>query len=176
MRILILVTTLLAVSAGILAQMPRNPGIEAQKAAMKKLSFLAGKWSGKATVRLGPGEPIEITQTEDIEYRLDGTILVIEGAGRDPKTNQIVFNAFGVVSYDNAKSAYEFRAYSDGRKVDSLFESDGAGFAWGFDSGPAKIRHVMKLTDKGEWSETTTVKFGENPEATSVRMLLQKLK
>lgn len=176
MRILILVTTLLAVSAGILAQMPRNPGIEAQKSAMKKLSFLAGKWSGKATVRLGPGEPIEITQTEDIEYRLDGTILVIEGAGRDPKTNQIVFNAFGVVSYDNAKSAYEFRAYSDGRKVDSLFESDGAGFAWGFDSGPAKIRHVMKLTDKGEWSETTTVKFGENPEATSVRMLLQKLK
>jgi hypothetical protein len=167
---------MLAIISGVFAQGARNPRSEAQKNAMKKLSFLAGKWSGKATVRLGPGEPIELIQTEDIEYRLDGTILLIEGTGRDPKTGQVLFNAVGVVSYDAAKSVYEIRAYSDGRKVDSLLETDGAGFAWGFDSGPAQIRHVMKLTEKGEWSETTTAQVGDKPAMTSVQMLLQKLK
>ena len=68
---------MLAIISGVVAHDARNPMSEAQKNAMKKLSFLAGKWSGKATVRLGPGEPIDLIQTDDIEYRLDGTILLI---------------------------------------------------------------------------------------------------
>ena len=155
---------------------PARPGAAAQKTAMKKLAFLEGKWSGKASVRMGPGEPLDLIQTEDIEFRLDGTILLIEGKGRDPKTGEVRFNAVGIVSYDAAKNAYEFRAYSEGRKLDSVFETDGAGFAWGMDQGPLKVRHTMKLTEKGEWSETTTSKYGDNPEMVSVRMLLEKLK
>ena len=82
------------------------PGIDAQKAAMKKLSFLAGKWSGDATVHRGPGEPLKIRQSEDIRYRFDRTILLIEGTGTDPDTGKVVFNAFAVVSYNDVKKEY----------------------------------------------------------------------
>lgn len=172
MRLVLLLPILLAPA---LSAQPRiNPGVAVQKEAMKKLAFLAGKWKGEATVQQGPGKPIQIVQTEEIEYRLDGTIMLIEGTGRDPESGKVVFNAVAVVSYDETKQAYAIRAYSDGRKVDSDFVVDGQTFAWGFPSGPASIRHFMRVNDKGEWEETTTVKIGDRPEMTAVRMRLQK--
>jgi hypothetical protein len=41
-----------------MAQQPRNPNIEAQRAAMKKLEFMVGKWAGEARLLLGPGDPV----------------------------------------------------------------------------------------------------------------------
>ena len=158
-------------AAACLAQ--AGPNVEAQKTAMKKLAFLTGKWSGDASVQRGPGEPLKIRQSEEIAYRLDGSILIIEGTGRDRETGKVVFNAFAVVTYDDIKKEYRIEAFNDGRKVDSPLEVTDNGFVWGFRSGPAEIRNTMKVTEKGEWSETTTAKMGERPEFVSVRMLLE---
>jgi hypothetical protein len=149
------------------------PNVETQKTAMKKLSFLVGKWSGDATVQRGPGEPLQVRQSEEIAYRLDGSILIIEGTGRDPVSGKVLFNAFAVVNYDENKKEYRIRAYNEGRQAEAPIEVTETGFVWGFRSGPAEIRNAMKVTGKGEWNETTTVKMGERPEFTSVRMLLQ---
>lgn len=100
----------------------------------------------------------------------------MEGRGCNPQTGDLLFNAFGVVSCNVEKSTYEFRAYTDGRRIDSLFESDGTGFAWGFDARPARVRHVTKVSEKGEWTETTKVKAGANPEMTMVEMLPEKVR
>jgi hypothetical protein len=56
-----------------MAQQIRMPNAEVQRAAMRKLSFLVGKWSGEARMLRGPGEPIEMKQTEEAEYKLDGS-------------------------------------------------------------------------------------------------------
>jgi hypothetical protein len=169
---LLLLFTLGSLVPASLAAQNYGPNKEAQREAMKKLAFLVGKWTGDASVESGPGRKIELKQTEIVEYRLDGLIMVVEGTGRDG-SGKVVFNAVGVISYEENKKVYEVRAYNDGRKVDSPLETDGKGFAWGFESGPAKVRHVMKVTEAGDWDETTTVKVGDSPETPMVRMQLK---
>ena len=63
-------------------KLPRLPDLNAQRAAMKKLEFLIGKWNGQARLLRGPGEWVDLHQSEDAQYKLDGLILVIEGVGR----------------------------------------------------------------------------------------------
>lgn len=168
-RLFTAITLLLAFGAPALAQ---QPDLEAQRDAMKKLAFLAGQWSGPITVARGPGEPLKLTQTEGVRYKLDGLVLLIEGrsTGADGKAQ---FEALATIAYDDASHTYRFRAYNEGRYLDTELTVQPDGFAWGFDSGPAKIRNTMHLTAKGEWQETTDVAFGSRPPHRSVDMLLQ---
>jgi len=59
------------------ARQIRTPDLEAQPAAMRKLTFLVGKWEGEARLLRGPGEPILMTQSEEVQYKLDDLIMVI---------------------------------------------------------------------------------------------------
>jgi hypothetical protein len=154
------------------AQQPMGPNIDAQREAMKKLSFLVGHWSGPVTVTRGPGEPLHLTQTEDVEYKLEGLVMLIEGrsTGTDGKAQ---FEALATIAYDDVAKAYRIRAYNGGRYLDTELTVHGDGFAWGFDAGPAKVRNTMHLTAKGEWQETTEVAFGSTPPHRSVEMLLE---
>jgi hypothetical protein len=167
------ISSLLLIATLAIAQ--QRPNLDAQKTAMRKLEFLAGKWVGSASAQIGPGKTVNLTQTEQIEYRLDGMLLTIEGTGRDPETSKVLFNAFAVVSYDESAGEYAIRAYSDGRKIDSKLETDGKGFAWTMSvANGMQVRHAMRLTDKGNWSETSTVKLPSGQEFTQVRMDLEK--
>ena len=87
-----------ALAVPCLAQLPRVPDIEAQRAAMKKLSFLIGKWSGEARLQRRPGEPLEPVQTEDAQYKLDGLVPMIRGHGRNKSDGKIALQAFTIVS------------------------------------------------------------------------------
>ena len=60
-----------------MAQQPRIPNIEAQRAAMKKLEFMVGKWAGEARLLRGPGDPVSLIETEEAQYKLDGLILAV---------------------------------------------------------------------------------------------------
>ena len=51
----------LALLSPAIAQPPRAPNVETQRAAMKKLDFLQGAWSGDARVQRGPGDTLELT-------------------------------------------------------------------------------------------------------------------
>jgi hypothetical protein len=167
-------TLLLAVALGTttLVQAQQQPSVTAQREAMKKLNFLVGRWSGEAAVARGPGEPLKITQTEDVQYKMDGLILLVEGTGH-AADGRIVFRALATVAYDDSTSTYRFRAYNDGHYLDTDLTVVPNGFAWGFTAGPAKITNTMHLTDKGEWAETTEAVMGSTPPRKSVEMLLQ---
>ena len=52
-----------------------------QKEAMAKLSDMAGDWYGQAWYLNGQ-ERINIDQTEHVEFKLDSTILLVEGIGK----------------------------------------------------------------------------------------------
>jgi hypothetical protein len=56
---------------------------------MKKLSFLVGTWTGDATT-VRPDQTIKVKQTEEVSYRLDGLVVLIEGAGRHPDSSEVM--------------------------------------------------------------------------------------
>ncbi len=165
--------TMLVVPALVAAAQPAQNSADVQREAMRKLAFLAGKWSGPVNAFRGPGEPLRLTQHEDVEFKLDGLVLLIEGksTGADGKTQ---FAALATVAYDDASQAYRIRAYHDGRYVDAPLTVLTDGFSWGFASGPAKIENTMHLTAKHEWQETTEVTVGDRPAQRSVEMLLTR--
>lgn len=174
----ILSTTLLAVafmmsfSHSLVAQQPNSNSVEVQRDAMQKLSFLAGHWSGPVTIVRGPGEPLRLTQTENVDYKLDGLVLLIEGKSTSAD-GKVAFSAMATISYDDASGTYRFRAYHDGHYVDTELSVPANGFLWSFTAGPAHIVNTMHLTSKGEWSEVTETTVGSYPPQHSMDMLLQ---
>jgi hypothetical protein len=166
----LVIVLLASFSLALSAQQPSSVGM--QREAMQKLSFLAGHWSGPAAIVRGPGEPLHLTQTEDIQYKLDGLVMLIEGASRDA-AGKTQFSALATIAFDEATHIYRFRAYHDGRYLDTELTVAANSFSWGFDSGPAHIANAMHLTSKGEWAEVTDVTVGSNSPFHSVDMLLQ---
>jgi hypothetical protein len=96
-----------------MAQLPRVPDLEAQRTAMKEVSFLVGKWAGEARLLRSPAESVELLQTEEAQYKLGGLILVIEGIGRTKSSGQPMLQAFGIISYDDESAKYRLRAFND---------------------------------------------------------------
>src|SRR5262245_39582458 len=113
------------VSERSMAQTPRTPDLAAQRAAMQKLSFLIGKWSGWANVLRGPNLSVELNQTEEASYRLDGLLLTIEGIGTAKTDGKPVLQALGIISYDDERGSYRMRAFNDGRWLDTDVQLEG---------------------------------------------------
>lgn len=165
---------LLSFGLAMAAPQPVSDRVEAQRAAMRKLSFLTGHWSGLVNIVRGPGEALHLTQTEDVEYKLDGLVLLVEGksAASDGK---VLFSALATIAYDDTSHTYRFRAYNGGRYLDTELSVPAGGFSWSFTAGPARIVNTMRLTAKGEWDEVTETTVGGNPPHRSVDMLLRHL-
>lgn len=171
--ILFTIGSVVALTIPLAAQQPGSNSVSVQREAMQKLSFLAGKWSGPVTIVRGPGEPLHLTQTENVEYKLDGLVMLIQGKSADAQ-GKVQFSALATVAYDDATHTYHFRAYNDGHYVDTELKVPDHGFSWGFTAGPAHIANTMHLTAKGEWDEVTEVTVGNHPPRKSVEMLLHK--
>ena len=163
---------MLLFSLTLVAQQPASSSVEAQREAMRKVSFLSGHWSGPVTIVRGTGEPLHLTQTENVEYKLDGLVLLIEGRSTSA-SGKVMFSALATIAYDDASRSYRFRAYNDGHYLDTKLSVLDHGFSWGFTSGPAHIVNHMQLTAKGEWNEFTEVTVGSAAPHRSVEMLLQ---
>jgi hypothetical protein len=170
----LLAAALISISLSLAAQQPASNSVEVQREAMRKLSFLAGHWSGPANIARGPGEALHLTQTEDVDYKLDGLVLLVEGKGTGAD-GKVQFSALATIAYDDASQTYRFRAYHDGHYLDTELSVPANGFSWGFMAGPAHIVNTMHLTGKGEWEEITEATVGGNPPHRSVDMLLQRL-
>lgn len=145
-----------------MAQVLRTPDVESQRSAMKKLNFLVGKWSGEARVFRLPSQPVELVQTEDAYYKLDGLLLVIEGIGRNRSDGKIALEALGVVSYDDQVGTYKMRAFNDGRYLETELQlsDSGKGISWGFTLGDVKTSSVLRINERGQWTELTHISVG----------------
>ena len=146
-------------------QPPRTPDTIAQRQAMKKLGFLTGQWAGEGRILRASGEWTEFVQTEHAEYKLDGILLVIEGAGHDKSDGRPVLQAYGIVSYDDATGKYHMRAFNDGRwlETDVALAEGGRELTWGFLLGNFRTRSTLRLTDAGEWTESHEITAGTQP-------------
>jgi hypothetical protein len=148
-----------------MAQAPRTPDVDAQRAAMKKLSFLIGKWSGEASLLRGPGQFVDLSQTEEAQFKLDGLVLMIEGVGCTKSDGARVLQALGLISFDDESGTYRMRAFNDGRWLESEVKlaEGGSAITWGFTLGELKTNSVLRLNEKGEWTELAQLTIGTLP-------------
>lgn len=149
---LALAAALLAVPAAAPAQELHPAGTPEQRAAMQTLSWMDGEWVGEATVHAGPGRTMTHPHTERIGPMLGGSIKVIEGRSVGPD-GAPAFNAFAVVSWDDAADRYVMRSYANGHAGDFPLEARADGFSWTAPARGGEMRYVTTFRD-GEWVET----------------------
>ena len=124
---------------------------------MKKLDFLSGSWAGEGWIQMGPQGKESFTQTEHIQKKLDGTLLMIEGLGKaKADESKIVHNAFAIISYDQQNQSYQFQSYlADGRQVTGVAKVNERTLVWGFETPQgAKIRYTIVVDEEDKWGET----------------------
>lgn len=169
---------LTVVSVGIAQDAPGA----ANREAMKKLSFLAGKWAGEAKVQTPKGEAKLVKQTEDIQFKLGGVVLVIEGLGRgklaDSDKEGVVFNAFATIGYDAEAKKYHMRAHvMEGHYVDPEITLKDSGLVWQFTPPKSKvqIRYTINIADD-TWNEIGEVSYDGKMWTRFIDMTLKRVK
>ncbi|MFN0015373.1 MAG: hypothetical protein ACKVU2_12570 [Saprospiraceae bacterium] len=125
------------------------------KTAIEKIRFMAGNWKGTGWIRMGP-QRHEFVQTESVVEHANGTVLTIDGLGRDATNpDKIIHQAFAVISYNQAADKYLMRAIrADGNHVDADFavNTDGS-ITWGFTHPMAgQVRYTIRQ-EAGKWVE-----------------------
>ena len=158
-----------------MAQLPRTPDLGAQREAMKKLDFLVGRWMGEARMSR-VGEILELVQTEEAAYKLDGLILVIEGVGRARSTEDLVLQAFRIISYNDETQTYHMRAFNDGRflETDVKLLEEARGMTWGFVLGEIKTKSVMRIAENGDWTEVHEIVIGADPARKLMEVIVRR--
>ena len=142
----------LAAPAAALAQALQPAGTAEQRQAMQALAWMDGDWVGEATVSMGPGRTSTHAHTERIGPMLGGSIKVIEGRSTNDD-GTVAFNAFAVVSWDDATDSYVMRSYANGQAADFPLQATADGFRWSTRGRGGEIRYVTTFRD-GEWVET----------------------
>lgn len=146
---------LLIILYGISHAFAQRPDVSARcKEEMKKLSYLAGDWKGEAAIRNQSGVTT-VTQTEHIEWKLDGLVLSIEGIGRN--NGNTMFHAFALINFDVADSQFKLTSYvKEGFSTNAYFTILAENtFEWGFDipsGGKSKYTITLDPTKK-TWHE-----------------------
>ena len=143
----------LAMPAAAPAQEMYPSGTAEQRQAMQTLSWMDGEWVGEATVFMGPGAGASHPHTERIGPMLGGSIKVIEGRSAGDPDGAPAFNAFAIVSWDDASDRYVMRSYANGQVGDFPLEATTDGFSWTTPTRGGEIRYVTTFRDS-EWIET----------------------
>ncbi len=159
-----------------MAQMPRTPDVKAQRTAMEKLGFLVGEWVGEASVLRGPGQFLDLTQTESAQFRLDGLVLEIEGVGRTKADGTLSLQALGLISFDDETGTYSMRAFNDGRWLETEVKiaDGGNSVSWGFTLGDFKTSTVLRINEDGEWTEYGELVVGERPPMKMIELRVRR--
>jgi hypothetical protein len=181
-----------ALSLGIagMAQTSHTPDVDAQRAAMKKLSFLVGKWSGEGTLLVAPGQYAELAQTEEAQFKLDGLVLMIEGVGHPKSDGNVAhlaspadantaagIKALGLISFDDESGSYHMRAFNNGRWLESdvKLTGEGNGLSWGFTLGDIRTNSVLHINEKGEWTEDAHLTIATRPPQKLLSLTVHRL-
>jgi hypothetical protein len=132
---------------------------------MRKLSFLVGKWNGEARIFRGAGESLDLVQTEEAEFKLNGLVLMIEGIGCNPTDGKPALQALGMISFDDESGTYHMRAYNEGRYLETEVKlvENGIGMTWGFTLGEIKTSSLMRISELGDWTELHKITIGSQP-------------
>ena len=102
---------------------------------------------------MGPGGRSEFTSHENVQAKLGGLLLLVEGTHQ--REGATVHDALAVVSFDEKSRTYRFRAHTAAGQytdADARLAEDGA-LEWSFNTPMGRIRYTIRGADKGEWRE-----------------------
>jgi hypothetical protein len=121
---------------------------EAQSA-MSRLGFIVGQWEGSGWIMGMERTKHTFSQTENVQFRLDSTVILVEGLG---KTGEMVtHNALAVISFNKEGSGYHFNSYlSSGVGGTFTGELKEDAFYW---YPNENIRYTIRINDEGQWYE-----------------------
>jgi hypothetical protein len=151
---LVLASLGLWLSAAVLhAQMPDG---SSNRAAIGKLDFMVGRWTGEAWMQRG-SERVQTTMTETVERKLDGVVLQVEGRGVIPAgaggEPRVVHHAFAVISFDAQAGAYGLRSYlASGLSGDFALTLIPGGVIWSRDVPGGRVRNTARIAND-QWHE-----------------------
>lgn len=175
LALLVFMTFTLSVS---LAQ-ERPDTSEKNKEKMLVFKDMVGNWKGDGNLQKGRDSSQKSLVDENVQTKLDGMLLVVEGTGKlADGSGKVVHHAFGVLSYDALADQYKFRAYLvDGRSADAWFNVVGENkFQWGFDVPGGKIRYTIVIDAAAKtWNETGEFSRDEKTWFKTFEMNLKKV-
>jgi len=134
-----------------------QPKPDANIAAMKKVDFMVGKWTGEGWMDMGPMRST-FHGTETVQRKLDGVALLVEGAffGQRPGSNVEVpvHTTLGVISFDPKTEKYRFSTWlATGSSGEHELKTLPNGWQWSIDAPNGTVRFTMTLNDAGDWFE-----------------------
>ncbi len=140
--------TFLLTGTVILNAQPAGPDRESQHA-MNQIAFMVGSWEGTGWMTGRDGTRHNFTQTEEVQFKLDSTVILVEGLGRTGEA--VTHNALAVISYLKEEQQYTFRSYlSSGLGGTFAGELIDGAFYW---YPGEKMRYVLRINEEGQWHE-----------------------
>jgi hypothetical protein len=127
------------------------------KSKISDLGFMVGNWKGTGWM-MGQGGKSEFKQTEKIQFKLDSTLILIEGMGK--ANGIIVHNALAILTYNKKDKNYSFRSYlQNGQNGEFKAELIDNKLFW---YPNENVRYTIWLNDNGQWYEKGEFKREEN--------------
>ena len=146
---------LLVCAAAAPAQMQAPTG-EAERTAMARLAYMAGRWTGEGWMDMGGGRHA-FRGGEVVQSKLRGAVLLVEGdftgkvgeGGREGP----VHTTLGVIFYDARAGKYRFHTWlATGQAGQYELVPKPDGWQWELELPQMRIRYTSKFT-AGEWFE-----------------------
>lgn len=121
---------------------------------IKKLSFIVGEWEGDGWMMGRDGSKHSFTQTENIQFKLDSTAILIEGLGKN--NGHIIHNAMAIIAYNKQEKNYTFNSFlSTGHGGSFKAELKEEKLYW---YPNENMRYIIYLNEKGQWYESGEMK------------------
>lgn len=148
---------------------------EAHLEAIAKFGFLEGNWHGSGWMMVQGGKQVLFEQREKVQWKLDKSVLLIEGKGESE--GEIIHNAMAVLSYDPENTAYSFRSYlANGLSGEYQVElTSDQQMVWHLEFPGRTIRYTVTINEKGQWYEIGEFKTGEDSWYKFFEMTLDKI-
>ena len=158
---LFFVLLLMCFSSHLVMAQPQVQLSDEHRNAMSQLEFLIGQWEGEGWMMTQSGTKETFKQTEHIQWKLDKSLILVEGKGMSEE--EIVHNALALISFDPNTSTYRFQSHlangRSGEYTGEMIEEDA--FRWTIEVPGRTIRYTITLNDQGQWFETGEFKMGE---------------
>jgi hypothetical protein len=132
----------------------RQTSKDSRRREMKKLDWWVGHWKGAGWIQMGPQGREEFTQTETIEAKLDGLVLIVEGVGKAKENGATVHTALAFVSYDDHANKFRWHAFTPEGQIDTEAKVGTNTLEWSLQIPQrGRMRYTITRNEKGEWFE-----------------------
>jgi hypothetical protein len=144
---------------------------------MQALGFIAGNWEGTGTMIQGPGRSLTARGTERVEYKLQGSALLVEGRGIAKREGKdvVVHDALAVITWDSTAHKYSMRTWrANGETLAPDLEVGDRRLVWGFaDPRAGRVRFTVVVDSTQHWNEIG--EYSRDSGATWVKFLEMRL-